>query len=459
LAVKGISVRDVLQALGQSLASFQPSKAVERGFRQVVVDSRVAGPDSLFVALKGERADGHDYVADAVARGASGIVVQRPVELAGKEMPTVFLVRDSLAALQALASYWRGRHRVEVIGVTGSVGKSSTKELIAALLASRFRVLKSEGNLNTEIGLPLTLLQLDDSIEQAVLEMGMYAPGEIRQLCQIARPRVGVVTNVGASHMERLGSLEAIAKAKAELVECLPRDGIAVLNGDDRLVRAMASRSAASVLLYGLDPAFDLWAGRIEGRGLEGISFVLHHGGEELPVRVPLLGRHSVHTALAAAAVARVEGLSCQEIAIALQTASSFRLVATPGLRGSTIIDDTYNASPDSTLAALDLLAELEGRKIAVLGDMRELGPYEAEGHLRVGRRAAAVADLLIVVGEKGALIGREAAARGAQVIFASSREGAAAKLLDQLRAGDQVLVKGSRAMRMEEIVERVKAE
>lgn len=456
--VAGISTRDVLQALGKALASFEPSGPGEDHFTGVVTDSRKATPGCLFVALKGERVDGHDFAADALARGARGLLLEKPANLdwpSGR--PTAFLVKSAPDALRQLAVYWRTRHSVRVVGVTGSVGKSSTKELIAAVLSTRFRVLKSEGNLNTEIGLPLVLLNLDDAIEQVVLEMGMYGPGEIRELCRIARPQTGVVTNVGHSHLERLGTIEAVARSKAELLEALPEDGTAILNGDDPFVRAMAARSRARILLYGMDPAHDLWAENLESKGLEGISFVLRHGREKVPVRARLLGRHSVHTALAAAAVGLAEGLTFDEIAAGLERAQEFRLLSTAGLRGSLIIDDTYNASPVSTLAALDLLAELSGRKIAVLGDMRELGPYEVEGHLRVGRRAAQVVDLLVVLGDRAALIGREAAAAGTRVFLASSLEEASAKLLSLVQEGDVVLVKGSRAMRMEEIVERLR--
>lgn len=457
LMVTGIGAREVIQALGKSLVRFEPSGLGEDSFSSVVVDSRKTVPGCLFVALKGQRADGHDYASQSLAQGARGLLLERPVELdSAAPRPTVFLVQDAAEALQRLAAYWRQKHQVSVVGITGSVGKSSTKELVASVLSTRFRILKSEGNLNTEIGLPLALLGLDSSIQQMVLEMGMYGPGEIKQLCQIAGPQVGVVTNIGHSHLERLGSLEAIAQAKAELVEALPEEGTAVLNGDDPLVRAMAPRCRGRVLLYGLDAALDLWAEDPESRGLAGMSFILRHGHARVPLQVRLLGKHSLHTALAAAAVGLVQGLTWEEIAAGLQQAREFRLLPTPGLRGSLIIDDTYNASPASTLAALDLLAEVPGRKIAILGDMRELGPYEVEGHLRVGKRAAQIVDLLVVLGEKAALMGREAQAAGAAVFFASSREEASARILPLLQKGDVLLVKGSRAMGMEEIVERL---
>jgi UDP-N-acetylmuramoyl-tripeptide--D-alanyl-D-alanine ligase len=303
----------------------------------------------------------------------------------------------------------------------------------------------------------LTLLQLDDRHERVVLELGMYALGEIAQLAAVALPHVGVVTNVTYSHVERLGSLERIAQAKAELIEALPPDGAAILNGDDHRVRAMAELTDAKTFFYGLSPDHDLWASHIESRGLDGVHFRMHYGRETLYVKIPLLGRHSVDTALAAAAVGLLEGLPWGQIVAGLRDIEAqLRLLATPGARGSIIIDDSYNASPTSSLAALNLLAELEGRKIAVLGDMLELGSYQEEGHRKVGRRAAEIVDKLVTVGELSATIGREAIAVGmneSDVLFAHDNEEAVSFLLDSATSGDLILIKGSRGMHMEDIV------
>ncbi len=283
--------------------------------------------------------------------------------------------------------------------------------------------------------------------------------GEIAHLCRIAQPHVGVVTNVGPVHLERLGTIERIAQAKAELVQALPAGGVAVLNADDPLVAAMASHSQARVFWYGLSPHADLWADEIEGEGLDGIRFRFHYQGDVLHVRVPLLGRHSVHTALRAAAVGLIEGLSWEEIVRGLQQLDvQLRLLAARGLNGATLLDDTYNASPASTMAALNLLADLpvvNGRRIAVLGDMLELGSYEEEGHRKVGVRAADVVDYLITVGLRARLIAEEALAAGlapAKVLALDSAEPALAKLRSIMGPGDVVLVKGSRAVRMDEI-------
>jgi len=345
-----------------------------------------------------------------------------------------------------------------VVGVTGSVGKTTTKELIAAVLHTRFRTLKSEGNLNNEIGLPLSLLRLSEADERAVLEMGFYVPGEIALLCRLARPHVGVVTNVLPVHVERAGSLEAVARGKAELVEALPPgpEGAAILNYDDPLVRDMAQHSQARVFTYGLDPRADLWASDVVGLGLEGIRFQLHHRGETLHIRVRHLGRHSVHTALRAAAVGLVEGLTWHEIVEGLTSGAQLRLYAVSGPKGSILLDDTYNASPESVIAALNLLKDLGGRKIAVLGDMRELGEYEAEGHERVGRYVRETADVLIVVGPLGRLIAQAALESGMadEAITALDDVPATTEHLRQIiRRGDVVLIKGSRSLAMEEIV------
>ena len=285
----------------------------------------------------------------------------------------------------------------------------------------------------------------------------MYARGEIAELAAIAQPHIGVVTNVGPSHLERLGSIEAIAEAKAELVEALPADGTAVLNADDPVAAGMRRRTPASVFTYGLSREADLWADSIESLGLAGMSFRLHYRGESLHVKVPMLGRHSVHTALAAAAVGLVDSLSWQEILDGLQEPrGQLRLVVVPGINGSTILDDTYNASPDSTLAALNLLDDLNGRTIAVLGDMLELGDYEVEGHEKVGARAAVVLDSLITVGELGQMIGEtalEAGMSSESVFFAADNAAAIERLREILQPDDTVLIKGSRALEMEEIV------
>ncbi|MGD8398210.1 MAG: UDP-N-acetylmuramoyl-tripeptide--D-alanyl-D-alanine ligase [Anaerolineae bacterium] len=449
--------------------------------RSTVIDSRLAKPGCLFIALRGERDDGHRFIPDALKRGAVAVIAeQEPVsgchilDLRGEttetawqiaDLPICLLVPDSLAGLQQAAAHWRRQHDVRVVGITGSIGKTMTKEVTAAVLASAYATLKSEGNYNNEIGLPLTLLHLRRHHECVVLEMGMYDVGEIAHLAEIARPQIGVVTNVGPSHLERLGTIERIAEAKTELPRALPvagEGGVAILNADDARVRAMAEQTRARIFTYGLDPDADLWASHIESQGLEGIQFQLHYQRETVHAGVPLLGRHSVHTALAAAAVGLVEDLAWDEIMEGLADQSTqLRLVAVSGPAGSTLLDDTYNASPASSIAALNLVNELAageeaGRKIAVLGDMYELGSYEEEGHRMVGRRVRDIADILVAVGTLGHIVGREALDAGMpphKVHLVEDNATAIDLLRDLLEAGDIVLVKGSRGMAMEEIV------
>lgn len=462
-----IMLADVLESL-----SGLRSVGMVQTIRRFVIDSREAKPKDVFVALKGDDTDGHLHVADAFSRGAIAALVDREVDVDAAivdlepgstapqslPLPVCLRVADVLTALQSIATWWRDRFpTLRVIGITGSVGKSSTKELTAAVLSRHYNVLKNEGNLNNEIGLPLTLLRLEQHHQRAVLEMGMYARGEIATLCEIAKPVIGVETIVGPIHLERLGTIEAIAQAKAELVEALPADGVAILNYDEPLVRQMADQTDANVLYYGLSPQADLWADEIHSEGLNGIRFQLHHHDETMHVRVPLLGRHSVHTALRAAAVGVAEGLLWDQILSGLQDRHAvLRLVAVPGPNGSTLLDDTYNASSESTIAALNLLDDLEGRKIAVLGGMLELGTYETREHRKVALRTIDVADVLVTVGQLGMTIANVARRQGMsseRIHACESNDEAIALLREIIEQGDMVLVKGSRGLHMETIV------
>jgi len=465
-----LTLADVLEAL----IDYRPERA-DQVITEACIDSRQVIPGAMFVALPGERTDGHDYVRAAFEKGAHLALVQRDLavphpilDLRGNVDPTslqltgdavCLRVSDSLEALQQIASFWRRKLSLRVVGITGSVGKSTTKELVAEVLLQRYRTLKNPGNLNNEIGLPLTLLRLSEGHEAAVLEMGFYVPGEIALLCDMALPQVGVITNIGTVHAERAGSQEAIARGKAELVQSLPPapEGIAILNYDDPWVREMASQTSARVFFYGLDPKADLWADNVEGLGLAGIRFRLHFRSESIHLRVPLIGRHSVHTALRAAAVGLMEGLTWQEIVAGLRSGhTQLRLVAVRTLHGALLLDDTYNASPESTLAALNLLDEMEGHKIAVLGDMLELGPYEERGHEMVGVRAAEVVDELVTVGERGRMIAAAARRSGLQegaIVELSETEEAIEYLRPRLHELDVVLVKGSHGMHMDRIV------
>jgi len=467
-----LTLADALEAI----TTFRP-QAVSV-ITEAVIDSRQTIPGSLFVAIPGEKVDGHDFIGEAFKRGASFSLIQqdagadtsfRTLDLRtvtstdsylGIDFTTPLCLRvdNTITALQQIARFWRRKLDLRVIGITGSVGKSTTKEMVAEVLNTRYRTLKSPGNLNNEIGLPLTMTRLSSGYQHAVMEMGFYVPGEIAFLCDIALPQVGVVTNVGTVHAERAGSQEAIARGKAELVQALPPapEGVAILNFDDPWVRKMEEKTKARVFFYGLSPDADLWADRVEGLGLEGIRFRMHYQGETLHVRIPLIGRHSVHTALRAAAVGLVEGMNWQEILEGLsQGHTQLRLVAVRSEGGALLLDDTYNASPESMLAALNLLDELDGRKVAVLGDMLELGPYERGGHEMVGLRAGQVADVLLTLGERAHIIA-EAARRGngkkKNIIEFDELEPLIEWLKTNLTKKDVVLIKGSHGLRMDRI-------
>jgi UDP-N-acetylmuramoyl-tripeptide--D-alanyl-D-alanine ligase len=494
-----ISIGELWEALHETCALPPPPSGgrpelLARRLTAATQDSREVVAGALFVALQGEHRHGNQFVADALQRGAAALLVEcreggpaLPLETVieqgcavvapGREpsgqslrnAPAIcFAVPNTLAALQRVAAWWRGRFDPCVIGVTGSVGKTTTKELIAALLSRKEPTLKNPGSRNNEIGLPLALLALGPEHSAVVLEMGMYVPGDIALLADIARPHVGVVLNVGPVHAERAGSLQAIALAKSELVQALPPDGLAILNGDDPLVHVMAARTAARSVFFGETPGLDIWAEDVVGLGLQGFSFTLHFGpyvALEAPaerVHMRLLGRHHIQPVLAAVAVALERGWTPREIIAALpelEVPQRLRLVPTPGQ--AVVIDDTYNASPASVIAALDFLEELPGRRVAVLGDMLELGPFTAQGHEKVGARAAQVVDVLITVGPYSqitAQAAREAGLAPERIIVCNDT----AQAIDAVRrlgdAPGYILVKGSRAMHMEEIVHRLAA-
>ncbi len=436
------------------------------------VDSRQVEVGNLFVALAGERTDGHRFLAQAVAAGAAALLVGRTPDAALGEPPvealadvTVIQVADPLRGLHAVAAAWRRRFDPFVVGITGSIAKTSTKEAVAAVLEGRFTTLRTEGNQNNEIGLPLTVLRMGPGHEAAVLEMGMYVGGEIRELAAIGRPSIGVVTAVQPVHLARIGSLEAIEDAKAELVEALPsaaEGGVAVLNADDERVRRMAGRTAARSVTYGFADDADLGATRIETLGLDGMRFRLRSPAGERDVTIPGLGRMAVHNALAATAVGLAARMTLDEIVPGLAapgTAPHRSTVIRAG--GVTIIDDTYNASPGSVLAALELVAGIPGRHVAVLGEMRELGTAHDAGHREVGEAAGRQLDQLVVVdgGIGGAAEGITDGARAAGMAFGSAlpvtdARAAVAALRGRLGAGDVVLVKASNGVELWRVVD-----
>jgi UDP-N-acetylmuramoyl-tripeptide--D-alanyl-D-alanine ligase len=454
-----------------SLAAARGGELLNSGrapIRGGAVDSRRVEPGNAFFALRGERTDGHNFVVDACRRGATAVVVSRALAadvraaLRGAGDPTVVRVDDVLAGLHAAAAAWRSRFDPAVVGVTGSLAKTSTKEQIAEVLSERWTVLRNTANENNEIGLPLTLLRLSPSDEVAVLEMGMYEPTDIAVLAELAQPRVGVVTAVRTTHLARAGSIDAIERGKRELIEALPVGGTAVLNADDERVARMADprKGQLRVLRYGFAADADVCATEVESLAEEGMAFTLRAAGDAIGALIPALGRHSVHNALAAAAVGIALGLDLRSIVTGL--ARPFRVPHRSTLLTAgdwRLLDDTYNAAPDSMVAALDLLVTLPGRHLAVLGEMLELGAESDVAHRRIGAHAARTVDLLVAVGPMAALYGagaRDAGLAREAIIEAPDRAAAVAALERNLRPGDVVLLKASRGAELDLLVDEL---
>ncbi len=436
----------------------------DRLIRGAAADSRLVTAGQLFVALPGERTDGHGFLDDAVRRGAAALFVTRPPadpERLGDV--TIIRVADAIAALGAAAAGWRRRFDPLVVGITGSIAKTSTKEAITAVLGADRPTLKSEGNQNNEIGLPLTLLRLGPEHAAAVLEMGMYVTGEIADLAAMAVPRIGVVTAVQGVHLSRIGTIDEVERAKGELLEALPPDGTAVLNADDPIVTRMDERTVARVVRYGFGEGADVRAVDVVSAGTAGMRFGLDTPRGRRTLAVPTLGRLSVHNATAAAAVGLAAGIELDAIAMSLQAGwGAPHRVELVRLRGVTVIDDSYNASPGSVVAALELLAGLPGRRVAVLGEMLELGPAHAAGHDAVGVAAASVVDRLIVVGPDAAGIvegARSAGLDASRIHHVADADAARDVLVPRLRDDDVVLVKASRGIGLDSLVDALRLE
>ena len=446
-----ISSRDLAQLLGlpEGDASAEP-------FSSIVIDSREAQPGSLFVALPGERSDGHRYVDDAIARGARALLVSRPV--AAPEAVDAHVAPDALAALQRAAVAWRERLPATVVGITGSVGKTTVREATTQLLAAHFPTYQSPRNFNGDIGLPIAILGLGAEHRWAVLELGPYSQAEMELLVCTARADIGIVTNVGPTHLERFGTLDDTERIKGLLPASLPEGGLAVLNADDPRVLNMAGRTQAEVITFGRSAEAELRAERITPLGFEGLRFELCYEGESTTVHTPLVGEHQAMTVLAAGAVGLRAGLSLGQIADAaalLQPGSRLRRRFAPN--GATVIDDAYNAAPLSMRAALDLLAAQPAPRIAVLGDMLELGAEEADAHLEIGAYAASRCDRLLTVGTRAAAIAAAARAAGLDAVSVHNDAADAGEALLPALGGDAtVLVKASHAIHLEALVEQI---
>ncbi len=421
------------------------------------IDSRTIQPGELFFAVKGERLDGHDYVEAALAGGAVAAVVSKEQLPRYAAKINLLAVTDTLIALQTLGAAVRRRWGKPLIAVTGSTGKTTTKDAIAHLLATRYRVLKSEGNLNNQFGLPLQLLRLEAEHDIAVVELGMSRAGEITELARLAQPEMGVVTNVSAVHLGFFNAVAEIARAKYELVAALPAGGTAVLNADDEYVSQFGRDFHGRVITYALHHPADVRAEAIEDRGVEGSRFELVAGASREPVRLPLLGTHNIYNALAAAAVALERGLTPSEAAGALASLRPGKLRGQVlEVSGATVVNDCYNSNPKALDAMVDTLAGMRARRhIVVAGDMLELGPAARDLHRRCGAHMAA-RGIDIVVGVRGAAQHIVEAARegGVEAHFVATPEEAGEWLAREVEAGDAVLLKASRGVRLERALE-----
>ena len=431
-------------------------------FCDVVTDTRLVKKGVLFVALIGEKFDGHDFIQTAIEKGAAGVVVSRNYsETELRDLPiTVIQAEDTLKAYQLLAKVYRRRFSIPVIAITGSNGKTTTKDFTAAVLSANFNVLKTEANFNNEIGLPKTLLQLQANHQVAVVEMGMRGFGQIAELAEIAQPTIGIVTNVGETHMEILGSLANIAKAKAELVEHLDENSVAILNADNSFVAAMQSKVKGKCITFGIDKPSDLKAGHIKTVHKNCTEFDCTFKGQSYSFVLPIVGRHNVYNVLAALAVGFTLGLSAVEMQKGLTGFAATKMrfeIQQVGLYQ--VINDAYNASPMSMKAALETLADVAARrKIAVLGDMLELGSVSVAAHKNIGKLVAdQKIDALITFGDMAAHIAQEARTAGVQLVYTcKSHAEAGIALKEILQPEDTILFKGSRGMQMEKIIDLI---
>ncbi|SEA28955.1 UDP-N-acetylmuramoyl-tripeptide--D-alanyl-D-alanine ligase [Selenomonas ruminantium] len=437
-------------------------KEEKKEFSAIVTDTRKISEGVLFVALKGERFNGEDFAAEALEKGAAGVVVSEACDKKQLEKcaGTVLQVKDTLAAYQLMAKAWREKFpQIPVVAITGSNGKTTTKDLTAAVLSAKGAVLKTQANFNNEIGLPLTLLGLKEEHTAAVVEIGMRGFHQIEALAPIASPQIGIVTNVGETHMELLGSLENIAKAKQELVEAIPAGGTVILNADNKYVAGMrsAAKEGVKVMTFGLEQEADVKGEAIHTEG-NVTKFMVTYANERHEYEVNMVGRHNVYNTLAAIAAGFAMGLTPVEVREGLSHLEATKMrFELQQVKEWNVVNDAYNASPMSMTAAINTLSELtKGRKIAVLGDMLELGSVSEEAHLHVGEEVAEHGfTALVTRGEMGEFIAKGAENKGMTAVYrCASHEDAAEKLHELLQPGDTLLFKGSRGMAMEKIID-----
>ncbi len=420
----------------------------------IVTDSRKTSEGCLFVPIVGEKVDAHKFIPQVMEGGALATLSERYLEDAS--FPYI-VVESSLQAVKDIAEFYLEQLSIPVVGIIGSVGKTSTKEAIASVLKEKYRTLKTEGNFNNELGLPLTVFRLRDEDEIAVLEMGISDFGEMSRLAKIAKPDTAVITNIGTCHLEYLGDRDGVLKAKTEVFDYMKADGHIVLNGDDDKLRTVKEPQGIKPVYFGLDETSDIYADNIVSRGLKGMTCTIHMGETAFEADIPMPGRHMVYNALAAAAVGRIYGLTPEQIKAGIESlepiSGRFRMIETDNFL---IVDDCYNANPMSMKASLDVLRDGAGRRVAILGDMGELGKDEAALHAEVGEHAGTCGiDVLICVGELCSHMAKKASEINPElkVIYEKDRENLLKELSGYVEKGDTILVKASHFMRFEEVV------
>ena len=419
----------------------------------VSTDTRSITPNALFIAIKGESFDGNDYLEKAFENGAAAVMTERKMLGFEPKKPVIFVANTRLAQL-ALARYYRDKFKLKLCGVTGSVGKTSTKDMVYAVLSAKYKTLKTEGNFNNDIGLPRTLFGLDDSFEAAVIEMGMSDLGEISALSNAAHPNAAIITNIGFCHIENLKSQQNILKAKLEILDGADADAPLILCGEDELLNTV--KLDRKIVRYGFDSKNDVFADEISEVN-DGVSFTLHYGGKAYPARVPVIGDHHVLNALAAFCAGIEFGLSPEEIVPAFMNYAASGMRQKIEKRGDiTVILDCYNASPTSMESSLGVLGKMSGRKIAVLGDMLELGEMSAKLHAGIADAVLKNADLCFLFGNEMKALRDELFRREFPVFHSENKAELTGLLLQNIKSGDAVLFKGSRGMKMEEIAEKV---
>ena len=434
-----------------------PENVMDREVSSITTDSRKIEKDSLFVPIVGERVDAHRFIPDVMSKGALVTLSER--ELKNADFPYI-QVGSSLQAVKDIAEFYLKQLQIPVVGITGSVGKTSTKEVIASVLAQKYNVLKTLGNFNNELGLPLTVFRLRDEHQIAVLEMGISHFGEMHRLAKVARPDICVITNIGQCHLEFLKDRDGILRAKTEIFDFLKEDGCIILNGDDDKLDTIEEVKGIKPIFFGVKGQKPVYADEIESLGLSGIACTIHADGESIRVTVPIPGWHMVLNALAATAVGRALGLTMQEIKAGIEAlepvGGRFHIINHGDIQ---IIDDCYNANPVSMKASLDVLRDAKGRKVAILGDMGELGENEEQMHAEVGYHAAKnKIDLLICTGKISSHMAEAAMANGGcgEVLQVPTMEALLTCLPSLIQSGDTVLVKASHFMHFEKVVEKL---